>query len=119
MQLAATVFGDTDVFGLDVTVCHALGFEVVHGPNQLFAKALQHVQREAAFFLEFLGQGLRARALEQQCGAAGNRERFTVGNDVLVVQAGQHLAFGDEAVVVRDVASHFQDGFIFIAIATN
>jgi hypothetical protein len=56
-SLPLRFLGDTDVFGLDVAVGHALGFEMVDRFDQLFAEALQHVERQAAFFLELLGQG--------------------------------------------------------------
>ena len=42
-----------------------------------------------------------------------------MGNDVVVVQAGQYLAFGHQAVVVRDVASYFEDGLVLTAIAAH
>ena len=39
------VFGNSYVFGLDVAVGYAFRFQVVDGFDQLFAKALQHVER--------------------------------------------------------------------------
>jgi hypothetical protein len=56
LQLAGAVFGDADVLGLDVAVGDTFGFKVVHRFDQLFTEALQHVERQAAFFLDLLGQ---------------------------------------------------------------
>ena len=53
LQLAGAVLGDADVLGLDVAMGHTFGFEVVHRFDQLFAEALQHVERQAALFLSF------------------------------------------------------------------
>ena len=47
LQLAGAVLGDADVLGLDVAVGDAFGFEVVHRLDELFAEALQHVERQA------------------------------------------------------------------------
>ena len=119
LQLAAAIAADADVLGLDVAVGHAFGFEVVHRLDEFFAKALQHVQRQAALFAHFFqrfGQRLVACRLEQQRGAAGHTERAAIGHDVVVVQLGQHLAFGHQAVVVSHVERDFEDQ-LFVAAA--
>jgi hypothetical protein len=69
--------------------------------------------------LSFCAKVFVTRAFEQQRGAASDCEGLAVGNDVMVVQAGQHLALGHQAVVVRDVASHFEDGLFLTAIAAH
>ena len=57
------------------------------------------------------------RAFEQQRGAPSHRECFAVGNDVVVVQTGQYLAFGQEAIVVPDIDSDFEHAFFIAAVA--
>ena len=93
--------------------------KVVHRLHQLFTEALQHVERQPAFILDLLGQRSGAGALEQQGGSAGDGERFAVRDDVLVVQAGEHFAFGNQAVVVRDVAGHLEDVLFFAAVPAH
>ena len=119
LQLFVAVFCNADVFRLDVAMGDAFGFKVVDGFDQLFAKALQHVERQTAFLLELLRQVFITRTFEQQRGAASDGEGLAVGDDVVVVQAGQYLALGHQAVVVRDVASHFEDGLFLTAIAAH
>ena len=122
LQLACAVLGDTDVLGFDVAVCHAFGFEVVHRLDEFFAKALQHVERQAALLthvLQRLGQRLVAGRLEQQRRAASHAERAAVGNDVVVVQLGQHVAFGDQAIVVGHIQRDLQDEFFFAAVLAH
>ena len=97
----------------------AFGFKVVDGFDQLFAKALQHVERQTAFLLELLRQVFVTRAFEQQRGAASDCEGLAVGNDVMVVQAGQYLALGHQAVVVRDIAGYFEDSLFLTTIAPH
>ncbi len=119
LQFAAAVFGNADVLGLDVAVGDPFRFEVVDGFDQLFAKALEHVEREASVFLEFFSQRFGTGTLEQQGCASGNNQRLAVGDDVLVVQAGEHLTLSDQALVVRDAASHLEDGLFVAAITPH
>ena len=95
----------------------AFGFKVVDGFDQLFAKALQHVERQTAFLLELLRKVFVTRTFEQQRGAASDGEGLAVGNDVVVVQAGQYLALGQEALVVTDIDSDFEHAFFIAAVA--
>ncbi len=97
----------------------AFGFEVVHRFDQLFAEALQHVERQAALFLELLGQRRGTGALEQQGGAPGDGERLAVRHDVLVMQPREHLALGGQTVVVRDVARDLEDVLFVAAVLAH
>ena len=92
---------------------------MVHRLHQLFTEALQHVERKPAFVLDLLGQRSGASTLEQQGGAAGDSERFSVCDDVLVMQPGEHFALGDEPVVVRDVACHLENVLFFAAVPAH
>ena len=114
LQLAAAIFGDADVLGLDVAMGDTFGFEVVRRFDQLFTEALQHVERQPPLLLELLGHRAGARALEQQGGAPGNDERLAMGHDVLVMQPLEYLALCGQTVVVRDVASDLED-MLFVA----
>ena len=40
-------------------------------------------------------------------------------DDVLVTQVGEHVAFGHQAVVVRQVAGHLEDELFLRAIFTH
>ena len=119
LELAVAVLGNADVLGLDVAMGDALGFEVVHRFDQLFAEALQHVERQTPLFLELLGHRRGASALEQQGRAAGNGERLAVSHDVLVMQPREHLALSGQTVVVRDVARNLEHVLFVAAVLAH
>ena len=97
----------------------ALGFEVVHRFDQLFAEALQHVERQTPLFLELLGHRRGTSALEQQGRAAGDGERLAVSHDVLVMQPREHLALSGQTVVVRDVTRNLEHVLFVAAVLAH
>ena len=116
LQLAGATLGDADVLGLDIAMGHPFGFQIFHRFDQFLAEALQQVEGQASIFLELHGHRPVARALEQQGGASGDRERRAVGDDVRVTQPRQHLALRDQPVVVRDVAGDLEDVLCVAAV---
>ena len=119
LQLAGAGRADADVLGLDVAVRDALALQVVHRLDQLAAEALQQVQRQPALVAQQGRQRLLARVAQQQRGAPGDAERLAVGDDVLVVQPGQHLAFGHQPLVVRDIQRHLEHEVFVTAVAAH
>ena len=68
-----------DVLGFDVAMGDAFGLRVVRRFDQLFAEALQHVERQAPSSLGFCHRAAFSGALEQQRRAAGDREKSRGG----------------------------------------
>ena len=109
LQLARAGFSNADVFGLKIAVCNTTVFKVIHDLYQFFTKALQQIERQAAVFLEFFRKGVRTGTAHQQGGASGHGEGATVFHNVLVTQAREHFALGNQAVIVRQITGNLDD----------
>ncbi len=95
--------GNADILWLDVAMADALLLELHQGSEQFLAVALQHVQRQATFLLEALGEGGVAGTSELEGGPASNAQRLAVLDDVGVAKLGQHFAFATQRLVMRNI----------------
>jgi hypothetical protein len=116
---AARHFGDTKIVRLDVAVDDALLLQMVYGLDQVLAEPAHKVEGQLVVTAQPLREAFLPRPFHQDAGSFRDRHLGLEADNILMVQAAQHLALGADAISVRGVQRDFKNEFALLALTPN